>query len=79
MVPRRAAEPRLAALALPLPAGGVPYDDLVATNRARTRQDPEYELLDTGAFDGDRYWVVEVDYAKADPTDVLMRVREFYA
>ncbi|MGD0386979.1 MAG: hypothetical protein ABSB73_12710, partial [Solirubrobacteraceae bacterium] len=57
------------------PQAAFPYDDLVATNRARTRQDPEYELLDTGAFDGDRYWVVEVDYAKADPTDVLMRVR----
>jgi hypothetical protein len=57
------------------PQAAFPYDDLVAANRARTRQDPEYELLDTGVFDGDRYWVVDVDYAKADPTDVLMRVR----
>jgi hypothetical protein len=57
------------------PQAAFPYDDLVATNRARSRQDPEYELLDTGVFDADRYWVVEVDYAKADPTDLLMRVR----
>ena len=34
----------------------------------------EYELLDTGVFDDDRYWIVEVHYAKADPTDILMRV-----
>ena len=40
----------------------------------RTRVDPEYELLDTGVFDDDRYWVVEVTYAKAGPTDVLMNV-----
>ena len=52
-----------------------PYDDLVATNAARTRDDEEYELLDTGVFDDDRYWVVEVDYAKADVRDLLMRVR----
>jgi hypothetical protein len=57
------------------PQPAFPYDDLVATNRARSRQDPEYELLDTAVFDADRYWVVEVDYAKADPTDLLMRVR----
>ena len=39
------------------------------------RTEPEYELLDTGVFDDDRYWIVEVDYAKADPDDLLMRVR----
>ena len=36
---------------------------------------PEYELLDTGVFNDDRYWITEVWYAKADPTDVLMTVR----
>ena len=50
-----------------------------ATSSPRTRRrgklDPEYELLDTGAFDDDRYWIVEVDYAKADPHDLLMTVR----
>src|SRR4051794_16816617 len=52
-----------------------PYGDLVAENGRRGLHDLEYELLDTGAFDDDRYWVVEVDYAKADPTDLLMTVR----
>ena len=47
----------------------------VAENGRRGRLDPEYELLDTGAFEHDRYWIVEVDYAKADPADVLMRIR----
>jgi hypothetical protein len=51
-----------------------PYGDLVAENHRRGKSDPEYELLDTGAFDDDRYWIVEVDYAKADPHDVLMTV-----
>ena len=44
-----------------------PYGDLVAENGRRGKLDPEYELLDTGAFDDDRYWIVEVDYAKARP------------
>ena len=47
----------------------------VAENGRRGKLDPEYELLDTGVFDDDRYWIVEVDYAKADPTDLLMTVR----
>jgi hypothetical protein len=52
-----------------------PYGDLVAENGRRGKHDPEYELLDTGAFADDRYWVVETDYAKASPTDLLMTVR----
>lgn len=56
------------------PQAKFPYDDLVAVNAARTRQDPEYELLDTGVFDDDRYFDVVVEYAKAGPEDVLMRV-----
>ncbi len=44
-------------------------------NAARSRFDPEYELLDTGAFDGDRYWIVEVHYAKAAPDDILMAIQ----
>ena len=51
-----------------------PYQELIDGNRARSRFEPEYELLDTGVFDDDRYWIVEVHYAKADPTDILMRV-----
>jgi hypothetical protein len=57
------------------PQGPFPYEDLRAENGRRGRHDPEYELLDTGAFDHDRYWITEVWYAKADPTDVLMTVR----
>jgi hypothetical protein len=51
-----------------------PYADLVAVNGARGRTDPEYELLDTGIFDESRYFDVVVEYAKAGPEDVLMRV-----
>ena len=51
-----------------------PYDDLVRTNRARTRHELEYELLDTGIFDEDRYFDVFVEYAKASPDDILIRL-----
>ena len=49
------------------PQGEYPYRDLVATNRGRSREEMEYELLDTGIFDEDRYFDVFVEYAKADP------------
>jgi hypothetical protein len=51
-----------------------PYEDLVKTNRTRTREQPEYELLDTGVFDDDRYFDVFVEYAKASPEDILVRI-----
>jgi hypothetical protein len=51
-----------------------PYDDLVKTNHARSRREPEYELIDTGVFDDDRYFDLFVEYAKAAPEDVLMRI-----
>jgi hypothetical protein len=51
-----------------------PYRDLVATNGGRGKQDMEYELLDTGIFDDDRYFDVIVEYAKADYDDILMLV-----
>src|ERR1700744_103909 len=47
------------------PQAAFPYDQLVAENRRRTRNDPEYELLDTGVFNEDRYFDVFVEYAKA--------------
>jgi len=56
------------------PQARFPYEDLVRTNAARSKTEPEYELIDTGVFDDDRYWIVEVHYAKESPTDVLMRV-----
>src|SRR5262249_45986189 len=52
-----------------------PYADLVAENGRRGKTDPQYELLDTGAFDEDRYWIVEADYAKADPHDLMLTIR----
>jgi hypothetical protein len=52
-----------------------PYADLVATNRVRGKLEPEYELVDTGVFADDRFWVVDVDYAKAGAHDLLMRIR----
>src|SRR5262249_23920407 len=51
-----------------------PYQDLVETNRQRSRDDHEYELIDTGIFDSDRYFDVFVEYAKAEPEDVLLRI-----
>jgi hypothetical protein len=51
-----------------------PYNDLVQTNRRRSRDEFEYELLDTGVFEGDRYFDVFVEYAKADPEDVLIKI-----
>ena len=56
------------------PQRAFPYQQLLEENRRRGKLDPEYELLDTGIFDDDRYWVVDVTYAKADPTDVLMTI-----
>ena len=56
------------------PQAAYPYVDLVETNRRRTRADLEYELLDTGVFDADRYWDVFVEYAKAGPQDILIRI-----
>ena len=56
------------------PQRAFPYDDLVATNRHRSRSEFEYELIDTGVFADDRYFDVEVEYAKASPEDILIRV-----
>src|SRR5262245_46262688 len=56
------------------PQAAYPYENLVATNRRRSREDFEYELLDTGVFDQDRYFDVFVEYAKDSPEDVLIRI-----
>jgi hypothetical protein len=56
------------------PQQAYPYADLVATNRQRNRQELEYELLDTGIFNEDRYFDVFVDYAKAAPEDLLIKI-----
>ena len=56
------------------PQAEFPYGTLVAENRRRDRHAPEFELIDTGAFDEDRYFDVVVEYAKAAPDDILVRV-----
>ena len=56
------------------PQAAYPYADLVETNRRRSRNEFEYELLDTGVFADDRYFDVFVEYAKAGPQDILIRI-----
>src|SRR6476620_4355356 len=56
------------------PQRAFPYGALVEENARRGRGAPEYELLDTGIFDDDRYFDVQVEYAKAGPEDVLIRI-----
>src|SRR5918911_5238037 len=55
------------------PQRAFPYAQLVAENRRRGKLDPEYELVDTGVFAEDRYFDVQVEYAKADPSDIVIR------
>ena len=56
------------------PQAVYPYGDLIETNRNRGRGNPEYELLDTGVFDQDRYFDIFVEYAKASPEDILIQI-----
>jgi hypothetical protein len=59
------------------PQAAYPYDDLVKTNRGRSRDEMEYELLDTGVFDQDRYFDIFVEYAKDSPDDILVQITAF--
>jgi hypothetical protein len=56
------------------PQAAFPYTMLVEENHRRDQRAPEFELLDTGVFDGDRYFDVTVEYAKASVEDMLIRV-----
>ena len=56
------------------PQRAYPYDQIVGTNRTRRRTEPEFELLDTGVFDDDRYFDVFVEYAKASAEDILVEI-----
>ena len=56
------------------PQAAYPYGDLVETNRGASRSDMEYELLDTGVFNEDRYFDVFVEYAKETPEDILIQI-----
>jgi mannosylglycerate hydrolase MGH1-like protein len=56
------------------PQSAFPYAELLEENRQRPKDQPEYELLDTGVFEEDRYFDVFVEYAKADVEDILVRI-----
>jgi hypothetical protein len=56
------------------PQAAYPYDELVRKNRNRNRHEQEYELIDTGVFEQDRYFDVFVEYAKASPEDLLIQI-----
>jgi hypothetical protein len=56
------------------PQVAYPYDDLVEKNRSRSKEEMEYELLDTGVFNDDRYFDVFVEYAKDGAEDVLAKI-----
>lgn len=56
------------------PQAAYPYGDLVETSRSRSRTEFEYELIDTGVFNGNRYFDVFVEYAKASPDDILIQI-----
>jgi hypothetical protein len=56
------------------PQAAYPYEQLVAENRQRSKQQPEFELIDTGLFDEDKYFDIDIEYAKADVNDVLLRI-----
>jgi hypothetical protein len=56
------------------PQAEFPYAQLVDENRRRDKFTPEYELIDTGVLDGDRYWDITADYAKAAPDDICIRL-----
>src|SRR6476659_11460225 len=56
------------------PQAAFPYSDLVEENRRRGKDQPEYELINTGVFDADRYFDVFVEYAKESPEEVLIQI-----
>jgi hypothetical protein len=59
------------------PQVAFPYERLVSENRRRSKRDPEFELIDSGVFDEERYFDVQVEYAKATPEDLLIRITVF--
>jgi len=56
------------------PQAAFPYTQLVEENRRRTKRDPEFELMDTGVFNENRYFDVFIEYAKAAPEDILIKI-----
>ncbi len=56
------------------PQNEFPYDDLLKTNKKRSKQEPEYEILDTGVFDKDEYFDINISYAKQNATDIFIKI-----
>jgi hypothetical protein len=56
------------------PQRGYPYHELIQTNHSRSKEEPEFEITDTSAFDENRYFDIEVEYAKAGPDDILIQL-----
>ena len=56
------------------PQNEFPYKDLINTNKTRSKIEPEYEILDTGTFDDDAYFDVNITYAKQNPTDIFIKI-----
>jgi hypothetical protein len=56
------------------PQAAYPYEQIVQTNRERTKADPEFELIDTGVFDENRYFDVQLEYAKLDPEHLVIQI-----
>jgi hypothetical protein len=59
------------------PQAAFPYADLVVTNARRSRSEPEYELIDTGVFNDNRYFDVYVEVAKEQPDELLVRITAY--
>jgi hypothetical protein len=59
------------------PHGAFPYAELIEKNQSRSKHEPEYELLDTGIFNQNRYFDVFVEYAKADNEDILIKIEVY--
>ena len=71
---RQRADAQLPAVALQVSARCVPVREPIDTNRCASRHEMEYELVDTGVFDDNRYFDVEVEYVKVDPEDIVCRI-----
>ena len=56
------------------PQNEFPYSDLITTNKSRTKLQPEYEILDTGVFNNDVYFDINIIYAKQDSTDIFIKI-----
>lgn len=56
------------------PQNAFPYEDLIQKNASRSKQDAEYELIDTGIFNNNEYFDIFIEYAKASPTDILVKI-----